>query len=189
MDSADFALLIDQISFYLDITILVILLIFELIVFYKLKFKIDRSGILTLLLHILISSIRVYNSSTLESYDSERALISFSSMMVWCSLHYFTFEIWKIKTSLVSESFQIKVREEKKVTSKKRIDLVLMLILTVLITLNNQYENQFYRNNAKILSVLFFVQQTVLSLINLVILSLFIYLFKFLLEYRESMTS
>jgi hypothetical protein len=53
---------INQIAFYTDILIFGILLSVELLVLIKLKFKIDRSGLLTLLLHMLVSMFRVVRS-------------------------------------------------------------------------------------------------------------------------------
>lgn len=63
MDQKDFTDTIDSITFYLDIFILVCLLTFESIVFYKLKFKVDKSGILMLLLHLIVSIFRVIRTA------------------------------------------------------------------------------------------------------------------------------
>ncbi len=45
-----------------DISILCLLTIIEAFVFIRLKFKVDFSGIVTLLLHFVVSALRVINS-------------------------------------------------------------------------------------------------------------------------------
>jgi hypothetical protein len=95
---AEFVKLIEDITFYTDIFILICLLIIEGLVFYRLKFKVDKSGLLTLVLHLVISILRIAD-------DFFKVFKAISSMLVWISLHYFTFEMWYIKAMLTSESY------------------------------------------------------------------------------------
>ena len=53
---------INEIALYTDIIIFAILLPLELFVLVKLKFKIDKSGLITLLLHLLVSIFRIVRS-------------------------------------------------------------------------------------------------------------------------------
>ena len=62
MDVQKFIDKINNLAFYTDLVILVILLPLELLVLAKLKFKIDHSGLITLLLHLFVSIIRVVRS-------------------------------------------------------------------------------------------------------------------------------
>ena len=89
MSSTSFTNEINSISFYTDCLILAILISVELWVFIKLRFKVDSSGILTLLLHLLASLIRVLRSY----YGALQFLIVVAGMIIWISLHYFTFEM------------------------------------------------------------------------------------------------
>ena len=92
----DFNNTINQIAFYTDLLIFATLLPIELLVYLKLKFKIDRSGLLTLLLHLLVSMIRIVRSQL----DQFQGLIVVTGIMIWISLHYFTFEMQLIKIKL-----------------------------------------------------------------------------------------
>ena len=53
---------INEIALYTDIIIFAILLPLELFVLVKLKVKIDNSGLITLLLHLLVSIFRIVRS-------------------------------------------------------------------------------------------------------------------------------
>ena len=92
----DFNNTINLIAFYTDILIFAILLPIELLVYLKLNFKIDRSGLFTLLLHLLVSMIRIVRSQL----DQFQGLIVVTGIMIWISLHYFTFEMQLIKIKL-----------------------------------------------------------------------------------------
>ncbi len=77
--------------------ILTVLLIVEAWVLIKLRFKMDKSGLLTLLLHLIVSIIRVIRSS--QNFGRESLLIV-GGFLVWVSLYYFTFEMLLIRTKL-----------------------------------------------------------------------------------------
>jgi len=87
--------LIETISTYTDWAIFGCILITEAVVFWVLKFKMDKSGIITLLIHLMISIMRV-GSSFLG------ILAVVCGILVWMSLHYFIFEMWYIKNTLAS---------------------------------------------------------------------------------------
>jgi hypothetical protein len=90
MNSADFNRYVDDIALYNDFLLLAILVIVEGYVFYKLEFKIDKSGKVTLLLHLIVSIVRVISTTLMEDF---RSLLSISTNLIWISLHYFTFEM------------------------------------------------------------------------------------------------
>ena len=54
---------VDHVAQYTDYFIFACLLLAELFVFVKLGFKIDKSGILTLVVHLIVSIIRIIRSS------------------------------------------------------------------------------------------------------------------------------
>ena len=153
---AEFVKLIEDITFYADIFILICLLIIEGLVFYRLKFKVDKSGLLTLVLHLVISILRIAD-------DFFKVFKAISSMLVWISLHYFTFEMWYIKAMLTSESYQISLRNKNKISKIKIAVAVNMSILLFLYTVNDSYATllnsyQFYKDNAKTFSLIFLLQ-------------------------------
>ena len=114
---------------YSDIFILVCLVFFEVLVFYKLKLQIDKSGILTLILHLIVSILRV--SRVIVS-----VLTLVSSILVWISVHYFIYEMWYIKITFSSENFEIRLRLNKKVTMIKIIEISIMIFLMITFTMN-----------------------------------------------------
>ena len=65
----------------------------EAFVFVKLKFKLDFSGKLTLLLHFLVSGIRIFNSYFEMSGAWQSCTITAANTLVWISLYYFVFEL------------------------------------------------------------------------------------------------
>ena len=80
---------INEIALYTDIIIFAILLPLELFVLVKLKFKIDKSGLITLLLHLLVSIFRIVRSQ----FEYLQVMLVVTAIMIWISLHYFTFEM------------------------------------------------------------------------------------------------
>ena len=63
MDLQNFINEVNKIALYTDWFIFASLLLAELWVFYRLRFKVDKSGILTLLLYLFASIIRIYRSN------------------------------------------------------------------------------------------------------------------------------
>jgi len=80
-----------------DSAIVGILTIVELTLFIKLKFKMDFSGKLTLLLLLAASVIRFL--ADFEDIGSETflILITVCTTLIWLSLYYFVFEMLLIK--------------------------------------------------------------------------------------------
>jgi hypothetical protein len=102
MTSTEFRSEVKKIAFYSYCFIFACLLTVELLVFIKLRLKVDKSGILTLLIHLLITMIRIIN----VSFDDLEVLIVIMTALIWFSLHYFIFEMWFIKITLVSDDFK-----------------------------------------------------------------------------------
>jgi hypothetical protein len=102
MDPSEFTSKVNNIAFYADCFIFACLLSVELWIFVRLRFKVDKSGILTLLIHLLITIIRIIN----VSIENLEVLIVVIAILIWFSLHYFTFEMWLIKITLASDDFK-----------------------------------------------------------------------------------
>ena len=83
-----------------DWVILALLSIVEIGVLVQLKFKMDFSGKLTLLLHFIVAVLRVFQDY--EDYDgvASNVLGTFCQMLIWFSLYYFTFEMKLIQEAL-----------------------------------------------------------------------------------------
>jgi len=93
---------VDRIALYTDSFIFLSLFLAELFVFIRLRFRVDKSGILTLMLHLIGSLIRILRSSLKIKLD---ALIVVAGITIWISLYYFTFEMKFIKIGLTAEDY------------------------------------------------------------------------------------
>jgi hypothetical protein len=76
-----------------DWFIFVTMTAFEAYVFVKLKFNLDFSGKLTLLLHFIVSGIRISYSYLPEYGIWQTCTVVASNTLVWISLYYFVFEL------------------------------------------------------------------------------------------------
>ncbi len=63
MDQFEFSRIINRIAQYTDFFIFASLFLVELWVFIRLGFKVDKSGIITLILQLIVSIIRILRSS------------------------------------------------------------------------------------------------------------------------------
>ena len=122
--------LIEGISNYSDIVILTCLLTFEVLVFIKLKFKVDKSGQLTLFLHLMVSILRIIDDIIL-------IFKAIPAIIIWISLHYFTFEMWYIKAALNSDSFDVNLRNKNKITRIKTSVAIMNCFFLILYAIND----------------------------------------------------
>jgi hypothetical protein len=76
-----------------DWLIFVTLTLAEIYVFVKLKFNLDFSGKLTLLLHFCVSGIRIYLSYLGVNDVLHSCTGTVANTLVWMSLYYFVFEL------------------------------------------------------------------------------------------------
>jgi len=149
MNNEDFNHYFNDITFYIDYILFVILLIVEGFVFHKLEFKIDKSGKVTLLLHLIVSIVRVISTSLMPDF---RSLLFITSNLIWISLHYFTFEMWLIKITLESQTFEAQLKMQNKVKFLKVLDVSIMFLIMFLFAFQNyvittDYAKQFFQNN------------------------------------------
>ncbi len=93
---------VKQVAKNTDFLIIVALFLVELWVLINLRFKVDTSGIITLLLHLIISITRI-----IRSYVAKlEGLMVVAGILLWISLHYFTFEMQLIQITLASDDFE-----------------------------------------------------------------------------------
>ena len=101
MASSEFSSIVNHIALYEDWFIFATLFCVELWVFIRLRLQLDKSGILTLLIYLLITIIRIVN----VTFENLQVLIVVMGILIWFSLHYFTFEMWLIKIKLTADDF------------------------------------------------------------------------------------
>ncbi len=65
-------------------------------------------------------------------FEYLQGLIVVTVILIWISLHYFTFEMQLIKIKLTEDDVQKRMEKTKKVKVIKTIDTVIMLIFMVL---------------------------------------------------------
>jgi hypothetical protein len=78
----------------------------EAYVFLKLKFNLDFSGKLTLLLHFTVSALRIFYGYFTTFGIWQTLFIGWSSTLVGMSLYYFVLELKLIQLTLLSSSFK-----------------------------------------------------------------------------------
>jgi hypothetical protein len=76
-----------------DWSIFSILTLIELFVLIRLRFKIDFSGLLTLLIHFSVSLLRVMNNNIGIKAAFQYVFLVVGSNLIWFSLYYFTSEL------------------------------------------------------------------------------------------------
>ncbi len=126
--------MISNIASVPDILIFASLLLVELWVFIKLNFKVDKSGILTLALHLVVSIIRIIRTYLLINIQ---ALIVVAGVTVWISLYYFIFEMQLIKITLTSDNHSIRGQKRKTIKRIKTFTIILLLIDMILYGIQN----------------------------------------------------
>ena len=74
----------------------------ELFILFKMRFKIDFSGTLTLFLHLFVTLMRVIGDYVKSNSAAQKVLFLNGANMIWFSLYYFICELMHIKNSLES---------------------------------------------------------------------------------------
>ena len=79
------------------------LIVINLGVLSRLKFRLDAWGYFTLTLHLFVSAIRIFGRDLDNNWDeiTNYNMMSYiSQLLVWISMYHFTFEILLIKNAL-----------------------------------------------------------------------------------------
>lgn len=119
-----------------DIATLVSMSAIYVFVFAKLKFKLDFSGILTLIFHWLVSGQRLANHyiNGNDSIDtSDRVTQIIGNCFIWISLYYFTFELYLIKSTLEAESQAEIDLVKRKINIYKRITYSMNIVNSIIL--------------------------------------------------------
>ena len=109
------------------------LTLIETYIFVKLKFKLDFSGKLTLLLHFFVSAVRIFNSYFTTAGVWQQCSIAISNTSVWMSIYYFVLELKMIKATLSSENFE-DMKLAKQIILKIRRTMLILSLLYILIS-------------------------------------------------------
>jgi hypothetical protein len=99
-----------------EIVIFASMLMIFSFVFVKLKFKMDFSGILTLLLHLIVAVQRLVNDFIFVTEELNNNFQVLGNGLIWISLYYFTFEMMIIKSTLAASSYQELKKAKRKIT-------------------------------------------------------------------------
>ena len=76
-----------------DWTVFVILTLVEGFVFLKLRFRLDISGLLTLILHYVVTVLRIINHYQPFNSPVQIFINLLGSYLIWFSFYYFTIEM------------------------------------------------------------------------------------------------
>lgn len=119
-----------------DSAILLVMTVVELTLFIKLKFKIDFSGTLTLLLLLIAQCIRFIADFWDIGTESFLVLTSVCTTLIWLALYYFVFEMLLINY-LIQETDAARFNEKKhRIWLLKWITFVLFLTYVIMVSLN-----------------------------------------------------
>ncbi len=86
----------------LDWTVFAVLTLVEGFVFFKLRFRLDISGLLTLILHYVVSVLRIINHYQPFNSPFQIFINLLGSHLIWFSIYYFTIEM-KLTQSLLTD--------------------------------------------------------------------------------------
>lgn len=103
-----------------------------------LKFKIDKLGFFTLVLHLAVSILRLstpINEEFLSPIDEKISDFELSyGILIWVSIYNFTFELSNVKITLFDEN---NLRRKRKVFIMKCITISLMLTVSIFALISN----------------------------------------------------
>jgi len=115
-----------------------ILLVSDLAVLIILKFKIDKLGFFTLVLHLAVSILRLstpnYNVIFSPTYDKMSNFELSFGILIWVSIYNFTFELSNVKITLLDEN---NLRRKRNVFIMKCITISLMLTVSIFALISN----------------------------------------------------
>ena len=127
---------LDTSTLVTDSAILALLIIVELTLFIKVKFKIDFSGKLTLLLLLAASVIRFIADFQDIGTETFLILITVCTTLIWLSLYYFVFEMLLIKY-LIQETYVNQFNKKKHLVGLcKWVTIVFNITYVILISLH-----------------------------------------------------
>jgi hypothetical protein len=76
-------------------------------VLWKINFKIDRAGLLTLVIYFVSATFLVAYSFLHKKFVILTSIVEyFRSSLVWFAIYYFTFEMYEIETTLEAGSYE-----------------------------------------------------------------------------------
>ncbi len=101
MASIDYKQL-DTINFSINVTAFCITAPLVLALFFKYRFKIDKSALLILLTYLIANFVREFSSSS--NYSILDMIVPICSTLVWGALLHFVLEMRQIHSLLISES-------------------------------------------------------------------------------------
>jgi hypothetical protein len=76
-------------------------------VLWKINFKIDRAGLVTLVIYYVSATLLAANTFLLENFVIFTSIVEYvRSLLVWFAIYYFTFEMHEIETTLEAGSYE-----------------------------------------------------------------------------------
>ncbi len=127
---------LDTSTLVTDSAILALLIIVELTLFIKVKFKIDFSGKLTLLLLLAASVIRFFADFQDIGSDTFLILITVCTTLIWLSLYYFVYEMLLIKYLIQETDLNQFNKKKHFVGLCKWVTIVFNITYVILISLH-----------------------------------------------------
>ena len=127
----------------LDWTVFVVLTLVEGFVFFKLRFRLDISGLLTLILHYVVSVLRIINHYQPFNSPFQIFINLLGSHLIWFSFYYFTIEM-KLTQSLLTDQPKAYLIKKTRLTYLKCFSGMLIVIYCIIfaIVLSTVFEKR-----------------------------------------------
>ncbi len=153
----------------------------------RLKFRIDFSGLLTLLIHFSVSLLRVLNDNVEVKESWQLVLLVVGSNLVWFSLYYFTSELQLIKNSLEAEDHKRYLVLKNKITVQKYATLLILFLYSASNSVIYYYSYSdivFYNENLSTFNTILIVSRVIKIIIDVYFHVSFFRMIMFLFRYR-----
>jgi len=111
-----------------DYVALTLLILAELIMYCRLRLKVDRAGVITLMIFTFIFLLRALDGLISESNTPPfLIMVSVTQSLIWSALYYFTFELRLIYLTITSGS---KLEYIQNLTKLANMRIVVLSLLT-----------------------------------------------------------
>ena len=126
-----------------DWAIFALLTLLEGFVFFRLRFKLDVSGLLTLILHYVVTVLRIINHYQPFNTPFQIFVNLLGSYLIWFSLYYFTIEM-RLTQSLLTDQPKVYLVKKKRMMYLKWFSGAFIVVYCIIfaIILSTVFENR-----------------------------------------------
>ncbi len=179
---------LETLSIVLDSINFAIISIGQLILFIKLKYRIDFSGKLTLFILLMVALLRLSNNMIYKYRTIFDMINIVAQALVWASLYYFIFEMALIRSTfkvLTPLQFQ---KEKSKINLRKQAAMSILLFLLIILDLYSfllGYQQAWLEENIVFVKTIVSIAKISKFISDVLMFYMFINLFLFFLSKKK----